>query len=167
MKRIVRLSMQALAYLVFAAPIAYFASMPSYRYAEADLTSIKLSIVHTTERVKPCVPLTQEQIAALAANMRRAESCERERLPLYVELDVDGRTVIKSTSLPSGLWRDGHASVYQRVDVPGGKHNIAVRIRDSARSAGWDYEQSTTADLQAGRYFTVTFRSETGEFVFR
>lgn len=167
MKRIARLSMQALAYFVFAAPIAYFASMPSYRYAEAELTSIKLSIVHTTDRVKPCVPLTQEQIAELAANMRRAESCERERLPLYVELDVDGRTVIKSTALPSGLWRDGHASVYQRFDVPGGKHGIAVRIRDSARPAGWDYEQSTTAELQAGRYFTVTFRSETGEFVFR
>lgn len=167
MKRIARLFMQTLAYLLFALPIAYFASMPSYRYADAGLANIKLSIGHTTRRVKPCVPLTQEQIAELAANMRRAESCERERLPLEVELDVDGRTVIRSTSLPSGLWRDGHANVYERFDVPAGTHSIAVRIRDSARTDGWDFEQSTTTELQAGRYFTVTFRSETGEFVFR
>jgi len=166
-KSIVRTLLQVVAYVLFAVPIAYFASMPTYRYAEAAQASIKLSIDHTTDRAKPCVPLTQEQIAELAANMRRVESCERERLPLVVEFDVDGQTLVTSTALPSGLWRDGMASVYERFDVPAGTHRIAVRIRDSDRAQGWDYEQSTTRELRPGRYFTVTFRSETGEFMFR
>jgi hypothetical protein len=159
--------LQATAYALFALMLGYFASMPSYRYADASLATVKLSLTHTTERVEPCIKLTPEQIAELAANMRHTESCERERLPLTVELDVDGQTIVRSTARPSGLWNDGPASVYERFDVPAGKHTIAVRMRDSARSDGWDFEGSVATDLRPGHYFTVTFKPATGEFFFR
>ena len=167
MNSVARAVLQAVFYALFAWVIAYFASAPAYRYSSPEMASIKLSLVHTTERAKPCVKLTPEQIAELAANMRRAESCERERLPLAVELDVDGQTIVRATEMPAGLWNDGAASVYRRLEVPAGIHTIAVKIRDSARTDGWDFSGSTTADLRAGRYFTVTFKSETREFLFR
>lgn len=167
MNRVASAVSQAIFYALFACLIAYFATAPAYRYASPAMASIKLSLVHTTDRAKPCVKLTPDQIAELAANMRRAESCERERLPLLVELDVDGRTIVHSTEMPAGLWNDGPASVYEKFDVPAGTHTIAVRIRDSARSEGWDFEDSITTELRAGHYFTVSFKSETGEFVFR
>lgn len=162
-----RLFLQVLAYAAMAAVLGYFATLPPYQYGDPGLATIKLSLSHATDRVKPCVKLTQEEIAALAANMRRTETCERERLPLRIELDIDGDNVVNLIAAPSGLWNDGPASIYERFDVPPGRHTVAVRLRDTARTDGWDYESVETVNLPAGRYFTVTFKRETGGFNFR
>ena len=167
MHNLLRLTLQVIAYTAFAAMLGYFATQPSYRYADAELASIKLSLSHAADRVVPCKQLTQEEIAELAANMRRTESCERQRLPLILELDLDGETVVSITARPSGLWNDGPASIYERFDVPPGEHVIAARLRDTARTDGWDYAATATVELQPGRYFTITFRPETGGFSFR
>ena len=162
-----RLPLQFLAYAAMAAVLGYFATLPPYQYGDPGVATIKLSLSHATDRVAPCVQLTQEEIAELAANMRRTETCERERLPLIIELDLDGENVVSLTAAPSGLWNDGPASIYERFDVPPGQHTVAVRLRDTARSEGWDYEKAETVELAAGRYFTVTFKAETGGFNFR
>ncbi|MDH3848003.1 MAG: hypothetical protein OEV05_09440, partial [Gammaproteobacteria bacterium] len=62
---------------------------------------------------------------------------------------------------------DGPASVYERFEVAPGTHTIIARLRESDRPDGWDYVHSETVTLVAGRYFTVTFRAETGGFSFR
>ena len=107
------------------------------------------------------------QIAELAPNMRRPETCERQRLPLTVELEIDGETVANIEAPPSGLWNDGPASIYERFDTEPGLHTITARLRDSNRTEGWDYVRTEDVTLVAGRYFTVTFRAETGGFVFQ
>lgn len=162
-----RLPLQILAYAAMAAVLGYFATMPPYQYGDPRRATIKLSVSHATDRVQPCVQLTQEQIAELAANMRRTEACERERLPLVIELDIDGENIVSLVAAPSGLWNDGPASVYERFDVPPGRHTVSVRIRDTARTEGWDYEDVETVNLPVGHYFTVTFKPETGGFNFR
>lgn len=167
MANLLRLALQAIAYAAFAVMLGYFATHPPYQYGNADQASIKVSLSHAADRVKPCKQLTQEEIAELAANMRRSESCERERLPLILELDLDGDTVFRITAQPSGLWNDGPSSIYERFEVPPGEHVIAARLRDTARTEGWDYTASKTVELQPGRYFTITFRPETGGFSFR
>lgn len=162
-----RYFLQALLYLALAWFVGYFATAPAFQYADPDRASIKLSLSHAANLVKPCVQLTPEQIAEFAANMRRTEACERERLPLVIELDVDGEAVINLTAAPSGLWNDGPASVYERFDVAPGPHTISVRLRDTARTEGWDYEKTGDVVLEPGRYFTVTFKQATGGFNFR
>ena len=162
-----RIMLQVLAYAALAAMLGYFATQPSYRYGNADFASVKVSFSHATDRIEPCVQLTQEQIAELAANMRRTEACARERLPLVLELDIDGETVVNITAEPSGLWNDGPASIYKRFEVTPGEHIIAARLRDTARIEGWDYASTATVDLQPGRYFTITFRPAAGGFSFR
>jgi len=162
-----RMFLQALAYVAMAALLWYFATRPPYVYGDTEIATIKLSLSHAADHVEPCVPLTQEEIAELAANMRRTEACKRGRLPLTLELDIDGENVIALVATPSGLWNDGPASIYERFDVAPGRHTIAVRMRDTARTAGWDFEKVDSVDLQPGRYFTVTFKAETGGFNFR
>ena len=154
-------------YLLFALFIGRYATAPPYQYADAGMATVKVSLSHPAERVKPCVPLTAEQIAELARNMRRTESCERARLPIFVEIDIDGDNVVNIEAKASGLWDDGPASVYERFDVAPGMHRVSARLRDSARTDGWDYVQSADVVLEPGRYFTVTFRAETGGFRFR
>ena len=162
-----RIALQALMYAGFAVVVGYLSASPAYDYADPGNATIKLSLSHAADRVKPCVRLTPQQLAELAPNMRRPEACERQRLPLTVELDIDGETVAQIEAPPSGLWNDGPASIYERIEATPGRHTITARLRDSSRSAGWDYSHTEDVTLVASRYFTVTFRAETGGFSFR
>lgn len=167
MRRPAGIVVAALAYIAFAAFIGYFSASPDYRYASPAMATVKLSLSHAADRVVPCVRLTPEEVAKLAPNMRRTERCERERLPLGVELEVDGDVIVSVEAPPSGLWNDGPASVYERREIPAGNHRITARLRDTARADGWDYSHSENVQLEPGRYFTITFRAETGGFSFR
>ena len=162
-----RILLQVVAYTAFAAVTGLLSASPAYNYADAGNATVKLSLSHAANRVKPCVRLTPEQIAALAPNMRRPEQCERERLPLTVELEIDGQIATRIVAPPSGLWNDGPASIYQRFEVAPGPHRIVARLRDSNRADGWDYVHAQDVTLPAGRYFTITFRAESGGFSFR
>lgn len=167
MNNALRIVLQAVTYAAFAITVGYLSASPAYNYAEPGNATIKLSLSHASNRVKPCVRLTPQQIAELAPNMRRSEACERQRLPLTVELEIDSEIVANIEAPPSGLWNDGPASIYERFEVEPGMHAITARLRDSNRSDGWDYTHTEDATLVAGRYFTVTFRAETGGFSFR
>lgn len=167
MTRLLRSASMFVAYALFAGFMGYFSVSPPFAYSSADLAVVKVSLSHATERVAPCILLTPQEIAALAPNMRRAEKCGRARLPLVIELELDGELILASQALPSGLWGDGPASFYQRFGMRPGNHRLSARLRDSDRSEGWDYTHSQDVTLQAGRYLTVTFRAENGGFEFR
>ncbi len=158
---------QVLLYAAFAAIVGYLSLSPGYRYAEPTLASIKLSLSHAAARVEDCVKLTPQQINERAMAGEPLNECARERLPLTVELDIDGAPVLRVNATPSGLWNDGPASVYERLSIEPGMHTITARLRDTARTDGWDYEYSEQVMLESGRYFTITFRAETGGFTFR
>ena len=154
-------------YVAFAAIVGYLSIAPTYQYADPELAVIKLSLSHAADRVDECVELTPDEINARALKGESLSNCGRERLPLRIEVDVDGETVIGLTAEPSGLWSDGPASVYERMAIAAGTHTISVRLRDSARESGWDYEQTESVDLSPGRYLTITFRADNGGFAFR
>lgn len=158
---------QVLLYGAFAAFVGYLSVAPAYQYADPELAVIKLSLSHAADRVEECVKLTPQQINERAMKGKPINECERERLPLAVELDVDGTTVLSLAAVPSGLWNDGPASVYERIAIDAGAYTITARLRDSARETGWDYEYSEAVDLAPGRYFTITFRAGNGGFEFR
>ena len=158
---------QAICFGLFAAFVAVLSVWPSYDYRPADAAIVKLSLSHAANRVQPCVTLTPKEVAELAPNMRQAERCERERLPLTVELDIDGQAIVRIEASPSGLWNDGPASIYETVDVVPGAYTMTARLRDSARPDGWDYSTTESVVFEAGRYFTVTFAAENGGFEFR
>lgn len=163
MNRVVQVAL----YGIFAAFVGYFSIAPAYRYADPHSATIKLSLSHAAHRVEECVKLTPDQINARALKGEPVNECGRERLPLTVELDIDGNSVLHVTSAPSGLWNDGPASVYERIVVDPGQHTITTRLRESARTDGWDYVHTEDVNLEPGRYFTVTFRAETGGFAYR
>ena len=95
--------------------------------------------------------------------MRSPTLCPRERAPLLVELDVDGRLAHRQLARPSGLSRDGSASLYLRQPVLAGSHLLAVRLRDSARSAGFDYQRQARVELRPGQILVIDFDSNSRE----
>ena len=167
MYKAMRYLVQLGAYAAFAVIVGYLSFWPRFQYASADLATVKLSLSHATERVEPCVQLTPEEIAKLAPNMRREQSCGRQRLPLVLQLEVDGEVTLELEAAPSGLWEDGPASVYERFDLSAATHTITIRLRDSARVDSWDYTHTEDVVLEAGRYVTITFRPENGGFRIR
>lgn len=164
---LLRYGVQVLTHAVFAVVIGYLSFWPQYQYAAPDKATVKLSLSHATERVVPCVKLTPQEVSELAPNMRRTQSCERQRLPLVLQLDVDGERAYELEAVPSGLWEDGPASIYERFDLEPGTHSITIRMRDTARQDSWDYTHAEDVVLEAGRYLTITFKAENGGFELR
>ncbi len=98
--------------------------------------------------------------------MRRPLDCPRQRLAVFVELVLDGRTLFRDTLPPTGWSDDGPSRVYERFAVSPGRHHLAVRMRDSDRTAGFDYEHAEEVVLHPGENLAIDFRADAGRFVF-
>jgi len=148
------------------AAVALLSDHPVYRQTPPDTGIVMLTFVHGANRRADCRRLTDEEIAKLASNMRRTEDCPRERRPVYVELDLDGRTIYQASLRPTGIARDGPSRVYERIVLPAGQYDIAVRMRDTARIDGFDHQRNEHVALAPDQMFVIDFRNESGEFVF-
>jgi hypothetical protein len=69
--------------------------------------------------------------------------------------------------VPTGIAGDGPSRVYERFVLPAGEHDIAVRMRDTARSEGFDYRREGRNVLAPDQMFVIDFRAEAREFIFR
>ena len=157
---------QVLVYGLIAVVLGYFSTRPAYRAFPADAAQILLDFSHVGQRKGECRKLTPEEIAAMAANMRRAEICPRERLPVLVELEIDGELLVSRSLAPGGLSGDGAAQIYQALRVEPGEHFLVARLSDSGRESGYDYEARERVALRARENYVIDFRSEMGGFIF-
>lgn len=162
----VRIAGQILAYAAFAAVLGYLSNSPAYTHLEPGRALIRLSFSHAGAPVRECRRLTPEEIAELPPNMRRPTDCPRERVPLRVELELDGEVLFDGLQPPSGLAGDGASTVYRRFPVAAGRHRLSVRMRDSRRTEGWDWQRSAEIDLRPQENFAIDFRPAAGGFVF-
>jgi hypothetical protein len=123
---------------------------------------ITLSFSHAAKRRQECRPLTSAQRARLQPNMQRPTDCPRGRWPVYVELELDHRLVYSGLRQPAGLWKDGVSSMYQRFRVPAGLRLLRVRLRDSGRAAGFDFQAARGVALRPGQNLVVEFDPQQG-----
>ena len=156
--------LQIFAYTAFAVVLGYFATKPSYVHLDPEKALIKLSFSHAGEKKTECRRLSPEEIAKLAPNMRRALDCPRERVPLLVELLLDDELLYRDLLPPSGLARDGASTAYQRFPAEPGSHHLVVRLRDTRRSEGFDWEFASDIHLVPQQNLVVDFRAEAGGF---
>jgi hypothetical protein len=157
---------QAVAYAAFVAFIGYFSFSPAHTHADPQMAVIKLSFSHGGARKGGCRRFTPEEIAALPPNMRRPMDCPRERVPVLVELHLDGGLLYRESLLPAGLSRGGQSSTFQRFQVPPGEHHLVARLRDSERDEGFDYESEARVVLGPRQNFVIEFNAAEGEFGF-
>ena len=99
--------------------------------------------------------------------MRKPMACSRERLPLWIEMRLDDELLFSEALQPGGLSRDGPARVYQKFPVAPGPHRLSLRMRDSARSEGFDHQLDTDIEIRALQNLVVDFRAESGGFILR
>ena len=158
---------EVLMYAVFIAVVGVLSVWPPYELVEEDRAIISLVFSHAGDRIKECRFLSQDELNKLPPNMRKPSDCPRERHPVRVELQSDGRTLYQDTLLPSGIWADGKASIYQRIEVPAGRHELFVGMNDSGGSSDFDSTNSATVDMRPGRNLVIQFDEETEQFLIR
>jgi hypothetical protein len=157
---------QAAVYSALAALLGYFSDSPAYVHFPADEALIKLSLIHGG-RKESCRTRTPEELERLAPNMRRAVVCSRERLPVVVELKLDGHDLYRAVLPPTGLFGDGPSQAYARFPVAPGPHELGMKLRDTARIEGWDYGREEDIDLKPLQNLAIDFRAETGGFLIK
>lgn len=158
---------QGIAFIIFAVGLAYFSNSPSYTYHDPDMALLMVSFSHASEHKEECRPFTTEEIAALAPNMRRPLDCPRERVPVHVEVIMDGNILLSKSYNPTGLAKDGSASIYESIPVKPGQHQLIAKLRDSRRQDSFDYESNISFTLKPKEIFVVDFRKELGGFYYK
>ncbi len=166
MLKVFRFLGQGVVYALIAVLLGFFADTPAYRHFDDDKAQLTLSVAHSGQHAGTCRRLTAKEIAALPPNMRKPLDCPRERLPVLVEVDLDGQTIVRESIPPSGLFGDGPSQIYENFVIPSGSHRLSARLRDSNRAQGFDYQRELEVEIAPRQRFVIEFRSETGGFRF-
>jgi hypothetical protein len=163
---IVRYLFQLALYVPLMALLGTLSSKPAFTHVPPEQALVRLSVVHAAQRKVECRTRTQDELAKLSPNMRAAQDCPRERLPLVIELELDGRVVYRHEAAPAGLRKDGASSVYHRMLVPAGAHRFVARLRDGP-GEGFNYQKDARIDFRAGGSLLIDFNAGRGGFLFR
>lgn len=164
MSTALRFIAQALLYVPFMVLVGYFSTSPHYRHLGADQALIRLSFSHAAQRIGECRQRTPQELAKLPPNMRAPLDCPRERSPVAIELEIDGKLIYQALVPPSGFTRDGAATVYQRFPIAAGTHRVVARLKD--RVAGdFNHVREATLELKPGRVLVIDFVAAQGGFV--
>ena len=155
------------AFSLFALGLGYFSTSPSYTYHDPEKALVMISFSHASERQQACRKFTQAELNELAPNMRRPLDCPRARVPLLVQLSMDGEIVLEKFYQATGLASDGAASVYESIAVAAGEHEFSVKLRDSKRESGFDYMKTRKVTLGARQLLVIDFREELDGFIFQ
>ncbi len=153
MKRLAEVVM----YAIFAVVVGTLSVWPPYELMDKDHAIISVVITHAGERVGECRTLSQDELNKLPPNMRKPADCPRERHPVRVEFRAADQVLYGETLLPSGIWADGKASIYKRIEVQAGTHDLFIGMNDSGDPANFDYSKSTTLNLAPGRNLVIRF----------
>ena len=161
-----RLGAQAVLYAAFAGVVGYFSSSPRYVHLPPGEALIKLSFSHAGARKEACRERSAAELAKLAPNMRAQTVCPRQRVPVIVDIVLDGEPIFNVVAPPSGLAKDGASTVYRRLEVPSGRHHISARLSD-VPDGSFNRSGEATIDLAPGHVLVIDFDGEKNEFVFR
>lgn len=152
---------QAVLYAAFMAVVGVFSDAPAYSPLAPGAAVVTVSMLHHGDRVEPCRPHTEAELAKLPPNMRTPQKCGRERVPVAVELDIDGVNVMRVSAAPAGLSRDGASSVYRRLHVAAGTHRFTVRMKD-APGAAFNHTREATLQLKPAQVLVIDFEQGKG-----
>jgi hypothetical protein len=157
---------QCFLYALLAAGIGYFSTAPAHRPIPDGAAQLTLSFSRAGEHTAECRRLTPGEIAALPPNMRRPMDCPRSRVPVRVQLFLDGEMLYEGSAPPSGLAGDGNSVFYEKFAVAAGGHTLRVRMNDTREQAGFPHDQEHAFEIAPGEILVVDFDSINNSFVF-
>jgi hypothetical protein len=165
MTSLIKYGAQIVVYGLIGLSFVFFSNRPVYSHLDPGMAEIRLSFAHAGARKGGCKTWTRKAMAKLDPRDRGPNKCPRERVPLMLEVRVDGKILLTKQLPPSGLHKDGPSVLYQRLVTPAGRYEIELRLKDSERRQGFDYQRKQQVKLAAGDNLAIDFRPETGGFI--
>lgn len=167
MPRLLRYAAQLALYALFALVIGYFTTSPPYRHLQPDEAVLRLSFTHPGKPVTDCRRRSADELAKMPPQLRQPLDCPRERSPVRVRVEMDGRELVDASFPASGLAHDGAATGYRRIPIAAGEHRFRVQFNDDARAAGFGYAGAATLDVAPGQVVLIDFGAENSGVVIR
>lgn len=162
-----RYAAQALLYGSFAAVVGYFSTSPAFRLLADDEALLRLSLLHPGKPRGDCRTRTPEELSRMPPQMRAPLDCPRERSPVVVRVELDGRSVIDESFSPAGLNRDGASAGYRRLPIRAGQHTLRVQLSDDVRQSGFPYERTEVLNVVPGQIVLIDFNPGKGGLLIR
>jgi len=153
---------QALMYAAFAAVIGILSTAPVYRHLAPDQGLLRLSFKHAGKFKVDCRSRSAEELSKMPAQLRTELDCPRERSPVHVRVELDGRALYDESFAPAGLRKDGAASGYHRLPISAGAHRIRVQVNDDVRVKGFNYEREERVNVRPGQVVLLDFVADRG-----
>lgn len=158
---------QAILYALFGGFVVYFSTAPEYRHLESDQGLLRLSFRHPGKTVADCRERTPEELAKMPPQLRAQSDCPRERSPVKVRVELDGKLLFTETYAPAGLRQDGAASGYFRMPIPAGEHEVRVQFNDDVRVEGYNYQGERRLDVRPGQVVLIDLAPDRGGVLIR
>lgn len=149
-------------------PVFFLSSLP-YRYFPPDSSALKIGFKHSGKRVVDC----DEAELIKKAGERYRESlkaegrvkmdigaltgCPRERFPVAVALQIDGRVILDREYSPTGIKKDMASYIYEEFTVTPGPHKVSVTMYDRERTGPPGFSLGQTVDFKPGEIKVVWF----------
>ena len=78
-----------------------------------------------------------------------------------LEAPQQASVTLRQMAKPSGLSKDGAASIYHRLALGAGTHRIAVRMSDDARRSDFGHVLEQTVTLKPAQILVIDFDTAT------
>ena len=157
-----RFLLQAFNYSLFMGLVWFFASSPSIRLIEEGEAKLTIAFAHAGQLREPCRMLSQEELNKLAPNMRKIDDCPRERSPVIIEAELDGKSVYSASLPPPGLFGDGGVDVFYSAKIPAGEHQLKLKMNDSVRIEGFNHQFARLVTVEPAQILLIAFDSKNG-----
>lgn len=144
---------------------AFLSAAPAWQSLPEGTALLRVSFAYSGER--NCRDRTEDELAALAVNMRMAQVCDRRRNPIAVTIMIDDNPLYDATVTPSGLAGSGPSRLYESFALPAGEHDIHVTLRADAARDEITHEADFPLTLASGQSAAIDFDATAGEFVLR
>ena len=159
--------LQVLIALALVTLMGVFSHWPDYRRLPPDSAVIKLSFSQHGQRLVECAAKGPAELAALTPEQRlHVTRCPRERSAIRVQLLVDGVLRVDTTARSAGWSEDGKASMYRRLVVPAGPHELTVLLSDDQRRSDFPYQARRAVTLQPAQVLVIDFDPDLGGIQF-
>jgi len=147
--------------------IGYFSQKPEYGFNSPNEAELVVSFRYTSRKTHPCTDKELKRLTKERRNrpkhMRSAKQIcgSRERVPVKVTVDIDGKTMFDRLVHPAGITHDSACYLFKRLIVPAGEHELRVtlaEIAETGKAAKYLYEGKPL--FPSGRRLVINFDPE-------
>jgi hypothetical protein len=159
-KRVLQITGAIALTIVLSAVTFAFSNLP-YRTPHSSQPELVVSFNHSGVLLE-ARQLNKEEMAKRLPHMRAQVNVTRERVPVRLRVQVDGRTLLDQSYQPKGLSHDGPSMAVARLPISPGRHEIRVELADAADPDKWTKHWSETVEFRENQNRVVLYDTRAG-----